>query len=252
MIFHINNKPYKLNIAWNTIILSEAVRLVALKLEEPKLRHLFDTELLEYDSESMNYIDSVLEILSNCPLKVIKQTDSDSKVAMFHIIKYMVRMLYDMNIEEYQPIGIGQIFFKGKKYIMPSAIIIEDKPILCHKEPCKNIIEASNIMKVIAEMKSEGIEKMKYVCAIYLKESEGEIYDPEQIAIRAKVFQSLPMHYVWDVFFFMYYSTANYMNALLIPSLKNQTRLQRIKYIILGFFQLRRKAWLARLAKSKS
>jgi hypothetical protein len=247
MTFYVNGKRYKLNIAWNTVTLKQAVAITQLRLDEEKLKHLLESDEVTYCDDTMRYITSVLDILTNCPN--MEQVDNDSKVVMFDLIKYMIRMLYYMNIEEYQPEGISHIRFNSKRYVMPESIMIEDKPILCHKEPCKNIVEASNIMKVVSEMKSEGLSKMKYVCAIYLKEQEGEMYNPEVIAKRAKEFEELPMNVVWDVFFFMYFSLAKYMHGIVVPSLSRMGRLQRVKYSILGFLQLLKKAWLALLVR---
>lgn len=252
MTFKINHKTYKLNIAWNTVTLKQAVQVTKCKLEEKKLEHLLNSKELVYDDETMIYIVEVLSAFSNCPAPVLVQTDNSSLVVMFDIVRYMVNQLYYLNLEEHQPLGIREITFKGKRYRMPNSLTIEDNEVLCYKEPCKNVVEASNLIKIISEMKSEGIGKMKYVCAIYLKEVDSEVYDVEKITKRADLFEELPMTVVWDVFFFTYISLNKYLTDILVPSFAKMGRLVKIKSIILGFLLLLKKAWwelLVRLRK---
>jgi hypothetical protein len=244
MTFKIDGKRYKLKIAWLTVTLSDAVRICALEIAEDDLKPILGDEVIDVNERQLRYMANALSILSNCPADVLEATDKDSIVVLFDAVKYMVRLLYYMNIEEYEPSGVYTYLFNRRVYRLPESLVVDDNPILCYEEPCKNIIEASNIMKIVAEMKNEGLDKMRYVCALYLKEHGENDYDVKAIERKAELFKDLPMAIVWDVFFFMYFSLSRYMIDTVTPSLKEVGMLRRVKYTTLGFIQLLRKGWL--------
>lgn len=245
MIFTIDKKNYRLKIAWNTVTLNDATSIAKLNLPEGFITGDF--------KQSPRQMIEVLAILSNCPIEVLSQTDEISIISLYEIVHYMVNQLYTFNLDDYNPIGVQEIRFKGKRFLMPKTILIDDKPIFCYDEPCKKIIESNNLIQLISEMKHEGIDKMRYICAMYLNEKGKRGYDAEVIEKRANLFRELPMTIVWDVFFFIYSSLSSYMIATVIPSLKEErSKAKRIRYTMHGFLLLlKRKSlvWCARWKK---
>ena len=250
MIFTINHNDYKLNIAWNTVTLDDAVKLTNIELDEAKLMPLLDGKFTT-DPEELNYIRQTLSVLSDCPAEVFEQTDSDSLVVMFDIVRYMIKQLYLMNIEEFQVQGMTELTFKGKTYYMPDTLMLNQQPILMSKEPSKNVVEAMDVMRNISDMRSKGVDQMRYICAIYLKEKRGEAYDPEAIARRAALFGELPMHVVWEVFFFTYWHTNKFMIDTNLRCFEKVGAAKKVLHLIRGFFLFLKLRWLARFAKQK-
>jgi hypothetical protein len=106
------------------------------------------------------------------------------------------------------------------------------------------------VLKAIGKLKEEGIKHMHYFTAIYLR-PEGEKYDEQKIAARAKLFEELTMDVYWEVFF----CTHQLLTRQLIDTLQS-LRVSRVKRAILalrvGFMRLRKRASQVRFVRLRS
>jgi hypothetical protein len=170
----------------------------------------------------------------------------------YFFTKYVLPLIQDLKGDypkTYEPKGITHFNHKGKTYIMPKTLAIGTNQILQHNTKVRPFIEASNLLKAFAEMKSEGIKVMPYFCAAIVKESENEYYSDELIAARGNEFADLPMDIVWECFFFTQQHIIRLMSDILKSTLAqvkraealSGTKVGRWLLRILGFVELLRK-----------
>lgn len=103
-------------------------------------------------------------------------------------------------IKEYEPELIGEFEHKGIKYIMPKTEVFFGNVIPMPKEKIISFAEASDIEMANIDWAENGLEAMSSVVAIYCRVKD-EKYNEDVIRARAKVFETLGMDKVWQVFF---------------------------------------------------
>lgn len=199
-----------------------------------------------FDIESINkpdrtFIISVLGILSNATPKILNKLTDDQLVVLWEYVLPLIKIIFFYNLEEHQPKAIEFIIFKGKKYYLPKSLKLDEEEILCFDEDAKNVVEVSNLISLMEQQKHNGVETLKYICAIYLKPKNETEYNEANIAKRAKLFEELPLSIGLDIFFFNYCFFTNSALSFLISS--NQ-RPKRVTRLILGFTQLLKRVLL--------
>ena len=255
MKIKLNNKTYEMKDDWYSITINDATKITELDFSGEKLDNLLDSFDLDYDDETMAYIIDVISILSNAPKEVLQKVENKNLIILFMEIKRIINYIYRYNFEQHKSLGIDEFMFNNKLYKIPSYLKVGDDIILFHKEASKNVLEVSNLMKIMEEMEHKGIQLLNYICAIYLREDVNETYDDEKINERAELFRELPLVIGYEVFFCIYY----YMSYWAIISkiyLERKNRkikyyLVKIKNIIIGFFKRLKVVWLKMLRKQK-
>ncbi|MFW6377553.1 MAG: hypothetical protein ACOCZ5_02800 [bacterium] len=252
MEFKLNNKKYELSVAWQTTTLKQGIDIMALDFPEKKLESLLEDDgSIIYDKDTIDYMRKVISILSFCPYQELQHVDDKQIESLWCLVSYIVKSLYLLDFSNYKPKGITEINFLNKKYKLPKSLFIDDQEILAYKEPSINIVEVSNLAMYLSEMKSKGLNSMKYICAILLKEDEGELYDEEKIAEKAKLFEQLPLSIAFECFFFINYFSINYLSSSInyLPQKEKVGVVKKISNTILGYIQSLKQVWSAILMK---
>lgn len=251
MNLKINNKVYKLNVSWHTVTLRMAINISNIEISEDKMIILLnDDGTNTFDDEIIDYIKDVIVILSDIPKDVLINVSTTQIITIWDLISQIIKSLYLVKFDSYSYLGAKSITFNDKVYHMPESLPISNvEEILAHKEPSINIVEISNLALRLSEMKNKGIETMKYICAILLKENINEVYDEEVIVKKAKLFEDLPMNIVFECFFFINYFTINYLlNSLSCSVVEMQPKKQNI---IVGFIRWLNQVWQGILKRLK-
>lgn len=237
MKFTINKKQYTLQHTWNMVSLATAKRLVKITVTEDELTKCLSGE----DIELHPFMVEAVACLSDCPKKVLEKTEPIHVVVLFDHVRYIVHGIYRMNIETFVPLGLTKYKHKGTTYHMPENLMLNGQFIPMHREPSKHVTEAGDVLQLVGELKEKGVEMMNVFCAIYMKETPDEFYDEKKIAKRSELFEDLPMHVVWDVFFCMYYSLCSYAISTKI-SLEKVGKAEQLKRnLIRGYYRWRSK-----------
>lgn len=254
MQFKINEKTYNLSVFWSTTTLRQAIQISEIDFDEKKLENLLtDDGSNVFDQETYNYIRKCVAILSDCPLDVLNNVYDAQMGALWDIISFIIRSLYYVKFEKYASVGLHSINFKGKKYYLPESLKINYEEILAFQEPSINVVEVSNIVYNLNQMKNKGVFQMKYICAILLREDPHETYDVKKINARAEIFEELPMSVVFECFFFINSFSSNYLTSSLnfLPPTPKEKVLKKITRIAYGFFQWLRRNTTKTLTKLK-
>ena len=234
-----NGVDLQLPEGWHEITLDQAS---ALRTVEP----IEDTfKQIEQVKQAIAYITNVQTVVQ----------DRISPIVLVHIYtKYIAPYHNDLHKsapETYTPKLIKQFKHKGTTYLMPEHLIIDEETIvLQHGQRVKNFIEASNLLKRFAEMKTEGFKVLSLFIAAIVKEDKDELFDEKRISERAKLFNDLPMDIVWEVFFCTSEHTLRYMSDTLqsmTTSRREKPTLLSRQVMKLGRLQLRKAALLEEL-----
>lgn len=243
----LNEKEYELRDSMYDITIRDATMITELDIENDKLDFLLDNDELDYDDVIIDYIIGVISILSNAPKDVLKKVEREKLCVLFLEVKKIILYIYRYNFENHNPTGMDDILFNGKIYKIPPSLKIGDDLVLFFKEPAKNVLEVSNIMKIMENMEHKGISLLNYICAIYLRENIDEVYDDEKINDRAELFKDLPLYIGYDVFFCTYYYICFWaINSKVYLEKEKKKKTSYIKRILLsitGFFKLSKVGW---------
>jgi hypothetical protein len=227
----LNKKRYQLINDWKSLPLNVAMEAAAIDL--PETEDVFDWFM------HLDKVKQLFKLFST--IEDVEQLRPEELVHYF--CNYILPLVADLKAEypaSYQPQGIESFIHKGKKYIMPKTLHIGDQQILQHDTKVKPFIEASNLLKLFAEMRTEGIKVMPYYCAAIVKESESEYYTEALIAERGDQFKDLPMDIVWECFFFTLAHITRLASATLQSMQAEVKRIEALAGTRFGRWLLRR------------
>ena len=183
IIFRLNKKRYNLINSWDELPLDKAIKISKIELEDAK-------DIIDWYIQ----LDTVKELfLMFTDLELDKIEHISPHELVYYFSEYILPMVRDLKNDyptTYLPKGISKFKHEGVEYIMPDTLDLGEDQILGHNMKVKPFREASNLLKLFAEMKHEGIKVMSYFCASIVRESEDEIYDEKVIAERAKKFET--------------------------------------------------------------
>ena len=240
--FKIDN-TYKLKEDYTEITLNDMIKISKLNIGD------FSSDFAE--DYSISDIINILTILSDAPKNVLEKTDPYHLYVLFDFVKTNIINLYKWELNDIQPMVIVQYKHKGKVYNFPEYLTLGEETIYAHKEKSKYIVEANNLLRYIAKEKLSGIEKMKYVCALCMKEDPDEEFSDKTISKRSEELSDLPMYIVLQVFFSVVFYITKYMKDTLFFLTTKEVKENKI-YTILGYIQLLLKGLLVMLNKLKS
>lgn len=245
MKFSINEKEYTLKSSWYDLTIQDAINVVSHELDEERHNFLLENDELEYDDHTTEYQKNVIVELSNCPKEILDKLDKTYISVLFINVKTIVLYLYKYNFEKHEMVGVEEINFKGTIYRIPESLRVNGEDILMFKEPSKNVLEVSNLMKLIEEMSEKGVKLLPYVVAIYLRELDTQdLYDDEIVNKRAEVFHQLPLWIAYEVFFFTYVSMCNSAIALKIfLEREKRKKFKKIRNLVTGFIKWLKVVW---------
>lgn len=237
--FSINNKEYSLKDSIYDVTIKDGIDIVKIDvISESKLKSFLDSDDIIEDADIINYSIEVLSILSNVSKDILKTLDAEYIHFLIMYVKTILLFLYRYNFEKHESLGMTDLVFKGVKYYIPPSLKINDDHILFFKEASKNVLEVSNLMRIMEDMEDKGIELMPYIAAIYLREDVAGINDEEVIKKRADIFIDLPLYIAYDLFFYTYYYICSSVIASRIflerKDRKKMCFLKRLKSLIIG------------------
>jgi len=245
MEFKVEGKTYKLSVLASTTTLSQATQITKIEVDEDTINKFIDEyDVRLYNDKVLHYARQVIAILSDCPMDVLNQIDKYELVVLFDTVRHLVKMLYYFNFETHKPVGVTEVYFKGKKYFMPESLIIDNNLIPMHRERSKTVIEASNLVTLLSKLKNDGFHIMKYLCATYLKEDLKEEYDEETINKRAELFEELPLSIALEVFFCTYIFFIHYLLNTANSSIPRRKKvIVKVMTTLLGFMLWLKRGW---------
>ena len=187
----LNNKQYSVPNQWSDITLMQAIKMSKIELHEV----VDSSDWFKH----MEVVKEHFKILTDIPV------DSTKPSSLVHIfVKYMLPFAKDLRSvapESYKPELIDSFKHGKQVYLMPDNLEIGENLILQHGQNVRSFIEASNLLKQFATLKSDGINAMPSLVASVVKIDRLEDFNEKEISRRAKSFESLPMDIVWEVFF---------------------------------------------------
>lgn len=242
--FTIQNKEYKIKNLYGDWTLKDAVKVVELDVLEADIIELLEMiEEIEYPEKHLKYITEVLAIVTNIPREILDVVDPVHKGVLWLTVREIVGSLYFLNLENYTPVYVEKVTFKGKTYYTPESLTVDNREIFLYKEPAKNVVEASNLMGTISDLGAKGIRHLSYLTATLLKPEQGAIEDEKEVVKRAEIFLELPLDVHFSLFFYLYCSFNNYIISSR-TFLENQVRKRkrRQRRTLTGFLRWLRAA----------
>jgi hypothetical protein len=243
-------KQFQVKTEWSEVTWKDACDILAVPLPI-KVENEITFEQWITAENIHEYAREIVFILGYIPKRLIEQVNPADMLDLFlrYHLKFVVDLL-SINPQSYFPKFTDKITFKGVEYRMPKSLMIDNTITPMHEMDAVTFVEAANVLKAIGKLKEEGIKHMHYFTAIYLR-PEGEKYDEQKIAARAKLFEELTMDVYWEVFF----CTHQLLTRQLIDTLQS-LRVSRVKRAILalkvGFMRLRKRASQVRFVKLRS
>ena len=189
MKIKIKDKHYKVRHNWNDVTIKDMADIAKIDVEDVIIDQVLNQE---YSDEAYIYMKEVISVLSKCGTSELDNFTRIEIEIMFEFVHHIINSMYNLDEISYKPQGLQRIRHKGIWYDIPEPLRFEQDVILAYKEPAKNMTEASNLLTAITDLKIKGFDGMPYLCAIWLKPVEGELYDDKKVIERAKVMQDLP------------------------------------------------------------
>jgi hypothetical protein len=203
--YSIKDERYTLKNYSSEISIGEATAVAEIEVDDSILEELLQPGRIP-GPESTSYMIEALSVLSTAPKSVLQHTQPIDIHTLFDLVKPFIRSLYKLNLEEYKPMGRGDFYYKGVRYLLPESLDLGDSMILMAKESSKNVLEASDIWNMLNSRGYKGLDLLRWMTAIYsVPEGESREYDEERIAERAELFRDLPISICTEVFFCMYF-----------------------------------------------
>lgn len=203
---------------WKDITLHSAINISQMEL--PSVEDNFDW------FKHINFVDNVMVELSNMTYNKWQNVHPTQRVYLF--TQYLMRMVKDLHEPApttFAPQMIDSFTHDGIEYLMPTQLIVDEHTvILQHGQQVKPFIEASNLMKRYAELKSEGIKVMPLFVASVVKEDGEKDWNEAKVVERSQRFNTLTMDVVWEVFFCISQLTLKSLNAILQSMIEKQAR----------------------------
>lgn len=203
---------------WKDITLHSAINISQMEL--PSVEDNFDW------FKHINFVDNVMVELSNMTYNKWQNVHPTQRVYLF--TQYLMRMVKDLHEPApttFAPQMINSFTHEGVEYLMPTRLIVDEHTvILQHGQQVKPFIEASNLMKRYAELKSEGIKVMPLFVASVVKEDGEKDWNEAKVVERSQRFNTLTMDVVWEVFFCISQLTLKSLNAILQSMIEKQAR----------------------------
>lgn len=203
---------------WKDITLHSAINISQMEL--PSVEDNFDW------FKHINFVDNVMVELSNMTYNQWQNVHPTQRVYLFtqHLMQ-MVKDLHEPAPTTFAPQMIDSFTHDGIEYLMPTQLIVDEHTvILQHGQQVKPFIEASNLMKRYAELKSEGIKVMPLFVASVVKEDGEKDWNEAKVVERSQRFNTLTMDVVWEVFFCISQLTLKSLNAILQSMIEKQAR----------------------------
>ena len=229
MKFKIGKKTHELYQNWNTVKVKHMVQLSKLDYSDEDIKQTIEDENINYD-----YITDCLDILSTASKDEFQTLTRIELEVLFDIVKHIIVSLFTLEQISYEPKGLRRVKHNGIWYQTPEAVEFEGDYLFAHSEPAKNMTEASNVINSITEMKIKGMDSMPYLCALWLKRIEGEVYDDKKVIARAKTMNDLPGWVAWEVFFCIAICSNKLVNASIFSQAK-AAKARKIVTSTLGF-----------------
>jgi len=218
----IHEVTYRVSSDWSDITIDQAASLLNLKMPD-SLKAVYDIamkpgelspdqhaakvqevenaiSLQDQHKNIPRYFSHVIEVLSNIPANILKQTDVNSIKTLYHMyLKQFVEGVHFFPVMENK--DISHFEFDGVKYWLPT-----DKVIFGQKVPMVDVTalefaESADLMIYMTKLSQErDFTRAANMIAILCR-PEGEPYDESTALLRAEQFKSLTMDIVWNVFF---------------------------------------------------
>ena len=243
-------KEFQVKTEWSEVTWKDACDILAVPLPIKVDGEITFSQWMEAENIH-EYARDIVFILGYIPKRLIDKVTPGDMLELF--VSYHLKFVVDLlaiNPLSYFPKFVEKVTFKGVEYRMPKSLMIDNTITPMHEMDAVTFVEAANVLKAIGKLKEEGIKHMHYFTAIYLR-PEGEKYDEQKIAARAKLFEELTMDVYWEVFF----CTHQLLTRQLIDTLQS-LRVSRVKRAILalrvGFMRLRKRASQVRFVRLRS
>jgi hypothetical protein len=227
-------EDYNIVNEWNELTLQDFVEIQKVCDKAPKklqklLGHIYLGEREEIASMTFSdreeikvfpkFYGDVLLHLSDIPKKVINQIDHTARQEFFntYLLKFVIACLYaPVEMVEHEEESFE---FEGETYMLPKSrnVLGEERP-MGYVETVQ-YTEATDIDVYMRSLDKKDYSVLANIVSI-LCLKEGEEYDEETCLVRAESFRKLPMHIVWDVFFYLGELLNTYTKATLRSSLE--------------------------------
>jgi hypothetical protein len=240
LIAQLNSQPFEIVNDWHDLTLNTAVKIY--EMEIPDVQDLDDWH------KHAAVMDSVLLLMTNFKREDLEMLHPAHKHMLFTY--YCLPFVQDIKSGEpktYKPQGITSFRHNGKTYLMPETLDISGFEVLQYKTEARQFVEASQLLKMFAEMKTEGLRVWAAFAATVVKETKGEYYNEEAAAKRTSEMQDLPMDIFWELFFCTLQHTIRSVSVSLKYMLHGVDQVKAKKPTSgIGFWALLKLEWRAR------
>jgi len=184
--------PFKMVAEWSDMTLEQAMKLRNIDLEGVEIK----TDLYEKP-------DTVNELWRL--LTTVKDVNEVSYPERVHYAwTVLLPFVHDLRAPypaTFTPSGVQAFKHEGRTFYLPNPLEMHEETLLSYDMTAKRFTESATLLSLYSDLSVDGIKFMPVFIASFVVEEYGEEWNEFTIMDRAKLMRTLPMQYVWEVFF---------------------------------------------------